>query len=215
MQEVNQNEDSQPPARPPLSGSVRLMISLFRLIFETGKKVVETSRSFSVFLRLSRLVLVATLILTIAMFVYTAFYQSVMPTEVAQWEIVTRLIKEKLFRFMKKTSTSSSGRAQTRPVPAAIRMSAWSWSPGDITWCSANVTESGLSWSCQIRLPTRDWTVIFFFTQLKASLRSWECSCHAWKCLASRERFYLNLAGRVFWSTGIGSGGKWRNTFIC
>ena len=84
MQEVNQNEDSQPPARPPLSGSVRLMISLFRLIFETGKKVVETSRSFTVFLRLSRLVLVATLILTIAMFVYTAFYQSVMPTEVAQ-----------------------------------------------------------------------------------------------------------------------------------
>ena len=84
MQEVNQIEDSQPPARPPLSGSVRLMISLFRLIFETSKKVVETSRSFTVFLRLSRLVLVATLILTIAMFAYTAFYQSVMPTEVAQ-----------------------------------------------------------------------------------------------------------------------------------
>ena len=89
----------------------------------TSKKLLVSSKSFLLFYTISRLVLTTSMLITISMFAYTAFYQSFMPREVTtDLFCISLMMTDVLFRFMKKTLTSSLLSVLTRLDPAAIPM---------------------------------------------------------------------------------------------
>ena len=115
VQAVLQTEHSPPRIRI----SRRLAV-----IYEKVKAVLERSGWVALLQTVSRWLLGLSLILTLSVFSYIALYSWVMPTEV---ELAVKILilscQLRLFigfRFMKKTSTSSSATARTEPGPAVI-----------------------------------------------------------------------------------------------
>ena len=89
----------------------------------TSKKLLLRSKSFVLFYTISRWLLTTSMVITVSMFAYTAFYQSFMPTEVTRdLFCINLMVTDVLFRFMKKTLTSSLWIVLTRQDPAAIPM---------------------------------------------------------------------------------------------
>ena len=158
IQDVSQTQESPtPPSSPPRPArKENLLLILFRLIYVTSKKLLLRSKSFVLFYTILRWLLTTSMILTVSMFAYTAFYQSFMPTEVTtDLFCINMMVTDVLFRFMKKTLTSSLWSVLTRQDPAAIPMWPSSSTLQNTNWCWANTTQSELSWSCRTPPTTR------------------------------------------------------------
>lgn len=126
VQTVSQTEDS--PPRLPISR--RLSV-----IFEKVKAEMASSSWILVLHTISWWLLGLTLIIAVSVFTYLALYISLMPSEVKLFKIIILIVLEAVilagFRFMKKTSISSSWTALTDPDPAVIPTRPSSWTRGD------------------------------------------------------------------------------------